>query len=168
MAASAISENRFENSFPCFGGNGLRGYVHSYSHEGEYALIGRQGALCGNVCWACGKFYATEHAVVATPTNSTSSKWLYYQLERLDLNRYATGVAQPGLSVQVLNRISTPVPAPPEQQAIAAVLSSADAEIAALESKLAALREQKRFLLNNMVTGSLRLPEFVIGNGGEN
>ena len=160
MAASAISKVRTEDSFPCFGGNGLRGYVGSRSHNGEYALIGRQGALCGNVCWASGEFYATEHAVVATPVNNTSSKWLYYQLEHLNLNRFATGVAQPGLSVQILDQVVAPVPSPAEQRAIAAVLSSADAEIATLERKLAVLREQKRYLLNNLVTGTIRLPEF--------
>jgi type I restriction enzyme, S subunit len=56
--------------------------------------------------------------------------------------------------------ISIPLPDIQEQQAIASVLSSADAEIAALDRKLILLKDQKRFLLNSLVTGTIRLPEF--------
>ena len=63
-SADKISDAPFENSYPCFGGNGIRGYVDEYSNDGTYSIVGRQGALCGNVNIASGKFYATEHAVV--------------------------------------------------------------------------------------------------------
>ncbi len=49
-----------------FGGNGIRGFVESKSHDGDHLLIGRPGALCGNVQRMKGQFYATEHAVVVT------------------------------------------------------------------------------------------------------
>lgn len=43
--------------YPVYGGNGLRGYTDRYTHDGFYILIGRQGALCGNINRACGKTY---------------------------------------------------------------------------------------------------------------
>lgn len=170
ITASAISEERQNDAFPCFGGNGLRGYVDSYSHDGDYPLIGRQGALCGNVCWASGKFYATEHAVVATPADHTASKWLYYKLDHLNLNKYATGVAQPGLSVQVLNKVMTPAPPLPEQEAIAEVLECWDKGIRTLEKKIEKKRLIKKGLMQQLLAGTLRLPSFGaecrVANGG--
>jgi len=56
--------------------------------------------------------------------------------------------------------IKLPLPSYSEQRAITAVLSAADSEISSLERKLEALKAQKRFLLNNLVTGTIRLPQF--------
>ena len=38
-----------KGEYPVYGGNGLRGYTSDYTHDGNYVLIGRQGALCGNI-----------------------------------------------------------------------------------------------------------------------
>ena len=64
VKANDIQTERSEGLYPCFGGNGRRGYVSDYTHDGDYPVIGRQGALCGNVQFVRGKFHATEHAVV--------------------------------------------------------------------------------------------------------
>ena len=109
IKAADIFEEATEELYPCYGGNGLRGYVKSYSHEGNINLIGRQGALCGNVKFAMGKFYATEHAVVTQPKVEMNSYWLYFVLTELNLNRLATGAAQPGLTVGALNEVQIPV-----------------------------------------------------------
>ena len=77
-----------------------------------------------------------------------------------ELKRIATGVSVHGVSKTNLAKVKLAVSSLQEQQAIATVLSAADSEIAALEQKLAVLKDQKRFLLNNLVTGTLRLPQF--------
>ena len=105
-AASDISEEPTEtNIYPCYGGNGIRGYVADYNQEGEYSLVGRQGALSGNVQYAEGKFRNTEHALLVTPIIEMNSIWLNQLLINLDLKRYQTGAAQPGLSVKNLQEI---------------------------------------------------------------
>ena len=105
--------------FPCYGGNGLRGYVSSYNRTGRYPLIGRQGALCGNINVADGLFYATEHAVVVESYCNIDVDWAVYALIYLNLNQYATSTAQPGLSVATINEVLLPVPPIDEQKRIA-------------------------------------------------
>jgi len=147
--------------YRCFGGNGLRGFTTTFTHDGAFVLIGRQGALCGNVHLVSGRFYASEHAIVATPSEGTNPLWFAESLRFMNLNRHTESSAQPGLSVSKILRMNIAAPPPSEQQAIASVLSASDEEIADLERKLVVLKEQKRFLLNNLVTGTIRLPEFV-------
>jgi type I restriction enzyme S subunit len=100
-----------EYPYPCYGGNGQRGYVKGFNTDGEFPLIGRQGALCGNVNMAKGKFWATEHAVVTDGFEMTDVRWQYYFLRGLNLNKYATATAQPGLAVSKI--IETLIPLPP-------------------------------------------------------
>ena len=129
VSASDITDDYHESLHPCYGGNGLRGYTKTFTHEGDYCLIGRQGALCGNITRVSGKFHATEHAVVVTPLIDMNDTWLYYKLSNLDLNQYATGVAQPGLSVKNIDKINIVVNTIEEQNKIAD-------DIKVLESKL--------------------------------
>ena len=116
-----------EKSIPCYGGNGLRGFVKEANQNGNKSLIGRQGALCGNVCYATGDYYATEHAIVVTDIGNFNSRFLYHLLTYKQLNQYKTAGAQPGLSVSRLETILLPVPPIEMQNRIAHVLDNFDA-----------------------------------------
>ncbi|MFZ4428444.1 MAG: restriction endonuclease subunit S, partial [Saprospiraceae bacterium] len=155
VPASEINENRNEGYNPCYGGNGLRGYTKSFTHKGVYPLIGRQGALCGNVTLAFGKFHATEHAVVASPKVDIDVYWLFYMLISLNLNQYATGQAQPGLSVENLEKVSLMLPnSLKEQKHIANFLLSLDDLITAQTQKLEALKAHKKGLMQGLFVGA--------------
>ena len=121
--ANQIKAAPFEGGFPCFGGNGIRGYVDEYNQEGTFSIVGRQGALCGNINIASGKFYATEHAVVTTLFSGIDFNWNNYILEALNLNEYSTGAAQPGLSVANVLNVFVPVPPTQEQERIGEKIS---------------------------------------------
>lgn len=118
--------------YPVYGGNGLRGYTEAKTHSLTAPLIGRQGALCGNVSYASGDFYATEHAIVARPLEGVSPRWLYWLLVSLNLNQYSMAAAQPGLSVEVIQRVRAIKPKFSEQERIANFLDEQTARIDAL------------------------------------
>lgn len=148
VAASEILESQGDGLYPCFGGNGLRGYTKTFNQSGRYSLIGRQGALCGNVNLVDGTFHATEHAVVTTPKQGCDTDWLFYNLCFLNLNRFATGQAQPGLSVDVLEKIICAIPTDvKEQKQIANLLATLDEFITTQAKKIDALKEHKKGLL---------------------
>ena len=124
ITAKDISDKEdSEHRFPCYGGNGFRGYVCSYNRNGRFPLIGRQGALCGNINFAEGLFYATEHAVVVETYCKTDVEWAVHTLIHLNLNQYATSTAQPGLSVSTINEVLIPLPPIEEQRRIVRCLN---------------------------------------------
>lgn len=147
VKAGDINHKKEGKLYPCYGGNGLRGYTKTFTHEGQFSLIGRQGALCGNVHLVKGKFHATEHAVVVAPNPDINTTWLHYQLIFLNLNQYATGTAQPGLSVMNLKPIQFSVPTLEEQQKIVAVIKQIESKIANLEQEMANIPTQKEAIL---------------------
>ena len=118
IQAVEIHENPFADSYPCYGGNGIRGYVASSNRTGDYPIIGRQGALCGNINRATGEFYATEHAVCVETYSQISVAWACLFLTALNLNQYATATAQPGLAVANINEVYIPLPPLAEQHRI--------------------------------------------------
>ena len=125
ISANKISkENNNTNQYPCFGGNGIRGYVDTFNNEGSFPIIGRQGALCGNLNFATGKFYATEHAVVVSCPSTINPIWAYYTLKTMNLNQYATATAQPGLAVSNIVKLNIFVPSLSEQQEIVRILDT--------------------------------------------
>ena len=148
VSAEDISPIQKEGMYPCFGGNGLRGYVADFTHDGVYPLVGRQGALCGNVCMAEGKFHATEHAVAVTPKENIDVHWLRYQLEYMNLNQYSTGTAQPGLSVNKIIEVSCNVPPLAEQQKIVAQISELEEKITTAKRIIAECPEKKQAILD--------------------
>lgn len=148
MPADRISSSKADGMFPCFGGNGIRGYVDSYNYDGDYAIIGRQGALCGNVCLAQGKFYATEHAVVVTPKVIVDTTWLFYALNQMNLNQYARGVAQPGLAVNELEKLPFSVPDSNKQIEFSNIAKQADKSKFELKKAIEAIDKVIKSLIN--------------------
>lgn len=150
---------RDSGPYPVFGGNGIRGYTSGFTHEGVHLLIGRQGALCGNVHVARGRFWASEHAVVVSPEQPNIVGWFGVLLEAMDLNQYSVAGAQPGLAVDRLRDPRIPVPPDSEKQAIADFLDRETAGIDVLVAKVIAaierLREYRTALISAVATGRI-------------
>lgn len=115
--------------FPVIGGNGIRGYSSRYNFDGECAVIGRQGAYCGNVRYFSGASYMTEHAVVVVGNQYANTRFLAYLLSTMQLGHLSAQSAQPGLSVQTLSKQFLKLPPIETQNKIAHILQSLDDKI---------------------------------------
>jgi len=149
--SSITQKSIFEaGAYPVYGGNGLRGYTDTYTHDGEYALIGRQGALCGNLKYVKGKTYISEHAIAVQANSENSTQWLYYRLKEMNLNKLSESSAQPGLSAKKLKEILINTPCLEEQIRIANFLACFDEQIKLCTNKLFMLQQLKRSFLRQM------------------
>lgn len=148
-----------EGMYPVFGGNGLRGYTTTYTNDGEHVLIGRQGALCGNIKRVAGQFFATEHAIVVYPLQALNTSWLSFILQVMNLGQYSQSAAQPGISVEVISQKRLPVPPLDEQNKIATYLdretAEIDAAIADAREIISLSKERRAAVISAAVTGKI-------------
>ncbi|MBX2940752.1 MAG: restriction endonuclease subunit S [Cyclobacteriaceae bacterium] len=152
---SITSNNIFDSgSYPVYGGNGLRGYTDNFTHDGFYTLIGRQGALCGNINRVYGKSFISEHAIAVSANESSDTEWLAQKLDKMNLNRLSESSAQPGLAVNKLVKIKLNIPTLPEQQKIASFLSAVDEKIQQLTRKKEWLEQYKKGVMQRLFKSS--------------
>ena len=147
ISATLIHES---GDYPVYGGNGIRGYCDHYSHEGEYVVVGRQGALCGNVRLIRGQNYLSEHAIAVRANEENDTKFLLYLLDFMNLGQYSDQGAQPGLAVNKLLRLKCNVPEKKIQSKISAFLLTYDKQIAFQESILSLLTVQRKAFLQQL------------------
>lgn len=157
LSSEQISE---EGKYPVYGGNGLRGYYSEANTFGDYLLVGRQGALCGNVHHVQGEFWATEHAVVTKCSALSDVRYMYYLLLGMNLNQYASNTAaQPGLAVSQIINVKTCLAPIQEQKLIAVVLDEKCAQvntlIANVQAQIEKLKAYKQSLITEVVTKGL-------------
>ena len=141
-------------TYPVFGGNGLRGYTSTYNHDGLFVLIGRQGALCGNVRSVIGKTYITEHAIAVNGNNKSDTNFLHYLFLQMDLGRFSDQSAQPGLAVNKLLKLKVITPRIDEQRKIANLLRLLDERIATQNKIIEDLKKLKSTIIDYAI-GSL-------------
>jgi type I restriction enzyme S subunit len=160
-SGAGITAERIEatGDYPVFGGNGLRGFTDDYTHDGHFVIIGRQGALCGNVNYGSGKFWASEHAVVATPTRDLDTIWLGEMTRAMNLNQYSETAAQPGLSMVAVGNLRSVLPPVDEQKTIARFVIGQAAQFDALSAEanraITLLQERRTALISAAVTGKI-------------
>ena len=123
------SEVSTTGEYPVIGGNGIRGYTNTSNFNGVCAVVGRQGAYCGNVRFFSGEAYMTEHAVVIVGNELADTRYLAYLLSIMQLGHLSAQSAQPGLSVQTLSKLSINIPDISTQRRIVGILGSLDDKI---------------------------------------
>jgi type I restriction enzyme S subunit len=161
-SGETITSDAFvEQGFPVYGGNGFRGFASTSTHEGDYVLIGRQGALCGNINYASGKFFASEHAIVASPKTRLWTHWLGEVLRVANLGLLSQSAAQPGISVEAVGNVFVPKPPLDEQEQLATLFRTSDKAysevVSHVENEISTLNEFKQTLIGNAVTGKIKI-----------
>lgn len=147
IKASDITDS---GEYAVYGGNGFRGYTDTYNHDGDYALIGRQGALCGNMNFSSGKAYFTEHAVAVHGNADNDTLFLYYLLDLMNLGQYSGQSAQPGLAVNKIIQLKTKAPKLDEQRLISSFFKQLDSLITLHQRKYDKLIQFKAAMLQKM------------------
>lgn len=153
-----------QGAFPYYGASGVIDTIDGFTHDGEFVLIGEDGAnlLTRSKPLAFltkGKVWVNNHAHVLRSKPGFSNAYLAYYLNSINLSAYVTGTAQPKLSQSMMNKIPIPV-APPEQQIeIVAELekqfSRLDEAVANLQRVKANLKRYKASVLKAAVEGRL-------------
>lgn len=143
------------------GGNGLAGYAERSNVEGVTVVIGRVGALCGNVHLVHGSAWITDNALLLTSVRSFVPAYLAYVLREFNLNSLANKTAQPLITGSMVADLRGPLPPREEQCSIVEHIAHAGAKLAAVsaatERTIALLKERRAALIAAAVTGQLEV-----------
>ncbi|MEZ4179965.1 MAG: restriction endonuclease subunit S [Candidatus Doudnabacteria bacterium] len=157
--------SRMQGIIPYCGANNIVDYVNDYLFDEDIILVAEDGGQFDEyqnrpiAYRVYGKSWVNNHAHVIKANEKNSQDFLFYSTVHKNVLMYLNGGTRAKLNKSELLSIKYSVPELREQKAIADILTSADDEIAALQKKLTLWQEQKKYLLNNLVTGKIRTPE---------
>ena len=141
-----------------FGANGIIGRYDKYNHKESEVLITCRGATCGTVNLSEPESWITGNAMVAKPLdNNIHKKYLFYLLKQVDFYSVISGAAQPQITRQELSTFQIPLPSLNEQKRIVETLSIWEKEIQILKELFKKYQEQKKALMQELLTGQKRL-----------
>lgn len=154
-----ISQSQLSfDGYPVYGANGIIGYYCDFNHELEQIAVTCRGSTCGVVNWTMPKSWITGNAMVINVDNNSaiSKKFLFYVLSNADLKYLITGSGQPQITGDIKNHV-VHLASFKEQKVIAQVLTIADQEIEVLQRKLDCLQQEKKALMQQLLTGKRRV-----------
>lgn len=115
--------------FPVYGSNGVIGQVDDTNVDGDSIVIGRVGSYCGSTYYSPSSCWVTDNAIIATAVDPIETRFWYYALTSVGLNRWSHGSGQPLLNQSILSAIPFAAPAPVARLKIAATLGAIDDRI---------------------------------------
>lgn len=146
-----------DGKYPVWGGNGLMGYTDKFNESDNSIIIGRVGALCGNVRVLERPTFVSDNALILRLLNDVHVGFMYWLLIGANLNRLNTSNAQPLITGTKVKNIKIALPSIDEQRSIASYLDSKCADIDSLidikRQKIESLKEYKKSIIFEYVTG---------------
>ena len=162
-SGDSISSNEIiqEGIYEVYGGNGLMGYCNKKNVDGFNIIIGRVGALCGNVRLISESKYITDNALILNCFDNALYPYMYIMLKAANLNNLNTSNAQPLITGSKVLNVSLPIPPLSEQQSITDYLDQKCSEIDELisikQQKIEKLKDYKKSLIFECVTGKRKV-----------
>ena len=155
------AKNLIPGPFPVYGGNGVMGYHNQYNLDGQNLIVGRVGALCGNVRLVKGKIWYTDNAFLVHDKQSAFFlPFLALILTNANLRQYATQAAQPVVSNASMKDVRLSFPeAIEEQRRIASIFDNLNDRCKSLQDNyqktLVLCEDLKQSLLRKAFNGEL-------------
>jgi type I restriction enzyme S subunit len=143
--------------YPVVYSNGIQNYHSTAKAKAPGVVTGRSGTI-GNVTYVEQDYWPHNTSLWVTDFKGNDPKFIYYLYTFVGLERFGTGSGVPTLNRNDVHahEVSIP-PSNGEQQAIVAILSDMDAEIAALEARRDKTRALKQGMMQELLTGKTRL-----------
>ncbi|MDO5412777.1 MAG: restriction endonuclease subunit S [bacterium] len=154
--------------YPYYGPTQAQGYISTYESEGPAVLIGEDGdhflkyKTKPMTLWIDGKYTVNNHAHMLSGTEKCESRWFYYAYQFKSLLSVITrqGAGRYKLTKEALEKLPVQLPPIAEQKKIAEILTTQDKVIDLKEKLLAEKQRQKKYLMQQLLTGKKRLPGF--------
>lgn len=154
------AHERRQGNVPVMGSAGQNGFHDTALVKAPGLVIGRSGASFGQSHYCDRDFWPHNTALFVTDFHGNDPLFSFYFLKALDFTRHNSGGAQQSLNRNFIYPIPVAIPPFPEQRAIAAALSDADALLAKLDQLIAKKRDLKQASMQQLLTGQRRLPGF--------
>lgn len=141
------------------GGVSYSGYTNDWNTKNNTITISEGGNSCGFVSFIKEKFWCGGHCYTVFDIK-TDIMFLYHLLKYNENNimNLRVGSGLPNIQISSLYRFKVLVPSDfAEQKAIAEILSKADEEIELLNKKLEAFKQEKKALMQQLLTGKIRV-----------
>jgi type I restriction enzyme S subunit len=153
------SKDLVSNGYSVYGANGFIGYYFEYNHKNETVAVTCRGSTCGEVSLIPEKSYVTGNSMCLDDVNEKryAYRYLYYFLKNRGFNDVISGSAQPQIVGSAIRKVKVLIPSLPEQQKIATILTTADQEIDNLRAQLNHLKQEKKALMQQLLTGKRRV-----------
>ena len=146
-----------QGPYPVVYSNGVLNQHEEFQVKGPGVVTGRSGTI-GKVTFIEQDFWPHNTTLWVTNFNGNDPQFVFYLFTRIGLEQFASGSGVPTLNRNDVHDHKVIIPfLKTEQTAIAAVLFDMDAEIAALETKLAKTRQLKQGMMHKLLTGKIRL-----------
>lgn len=132
--------------YPVYGANGIVGYHSESITTGTTIVIGRVGANCGTVMFSEDPAWLTDNTIAFQPNGNVHNYYIYQLLKSMNLNRFATGSAQPLLNQNALNSFTLNLPSMDIQEKVGEFLYKLDEKILLNNNLIANLEELSQTL----------------------